>query len=322
LALLEVKDLVVEFSLPEGKIRAPDGISFEVEREEVLGIVGESGSGKSATALAIMGLVPSPPGRVVSGKILFEGKDVSRNIHELRGKEISMVFQNPLNSLNPSLKIGVQLMEVLQEHLNMNEKEAWNRSVGVLKMMGIPDPETMMNRYPFEFSGGMRQRVMIAMAMLCEPKLLIADEPTTALDVTIQAQILKLFRKLKESSKASIIFISHDLSVIAQIADRVVVMYAGKIVEKAKINDIFEHPLHPYTKGLLKSIPSFYKKRKSRFHSIPGNVPNLMNPPKGCRFHPRCSDALTLCQEKEPPFFKVNGSYVSCWLYRRGADPA
>ena len=320
MALLEVEDLMVEFSLPEGKIRAPDGISFEVDYEEVLGIVGESGSGKSATALAIMGLIPSPPGKVVRGKLTFEGKDILKNAHDLRGKEIAMVFQNPLNSLNPSLKIGIQLIEVLQEHLNMKEEEAWKRSVRILRMMGIPDPETMMNRYPFEFSGGMRQRVMIAMAMLCEPKLLIADEPTTALDVTTQAQILKLFRELKRSLKTSIIFISHDLSVIAQIADRVIVMYAGKIVEKARIEDIFENPLHPYTRGLLKSIPSFYKERKSRFHSIPGNVPNLMKPPEGCRFHPRCSHASEICREKEPPFFKVNETHVSCWLYRRGAD--
>ena len=317
--LLEVKNLTVEFHIPEGVLKALDGISFMLNEGEVLGIVGESGSGKSTTALSIMNLLPAPSGRIKEGEIFFKGEPLLEKIDELRGKDISMVFQNPLNSLNPSLKIGQQLMEVLQEHMGMSEEKAWDESIATLKMMGIPDPETMMNRYPFEFSGGMRQRAMIAMAMLCRPKLLIADEPTTALDVTIQAQILRIFKRLKKATQTSIIFISHDLSVIAQIADRVLIMYAGKILEISSVRDLFKRPLHPYTQGLLKSIPSFSKEKGKKLYSIPGNVPNLLNPPSGCVFHPRCPYTKEICNLETPPNFKVGNSTVSCWLFK-GAD--
>jgi len=319
LALLEVKNLTVDFHTPEGVLRALNRISFTLEEGEVLGIVGESGSGKSTTALAIMNLLPKPSGKIKEGEILFKGEPLFPKIEKLRGKEITMVFQNPLNSLNPSLKIGKQLIEVLQEHIGMNEKEAWSESVKTLKIMGIPEPETMMDRYPFEFSGGMRQRVMIAMAMLCKPQLLIADEPTTALDVTIQAQILRIFKNLRKLTKTSIIFISHDLSVIAQIADRVLIMYAGKILEISSVKDLFKNPLHPYTQGLLKSIPAFSKTEGKKLYSIPGNVPNLLDSLIGCVFHPRCQYTKEICKKKAPPLFKVGASNVSCWLYE-GAD--
>lgn len=313
--LLEVRNLTVEFHTPEGRIKALNDVSFTLNEGEVLGIVGESGSGKSTAALAIMHLLPEPSGRITGGEILFRGEPLSERIEELRGKDITMVFQNPLNSLNPSLRIGKQLMEVLEEHLGMDEKTAWKESVETLRLMGIPDPETMMDRYPFEFSGGMRQRVMIAMAMLCKPQLLIADEPTTALDVTIQAQILKLFKQLRRITNTSIIFISHDLSVIAQIADRVLIMYAGKVLEMSDVRNIFKNPLHPYTQGLLKSIPSFSKSKGKRLHSIPGNVPNLIDPPSGCVFHPRCPYRMEICEREFPPVFEVNGTKVNCWLY-------
>lgn len=319
LALLEVKNLTVDFHIPEGILRALDGISFTLREGEVLGIVGESGSGKSTTALAIMNLLPTPSGKIKKGEIFFKDEPLLANIDKLRGKEITMVFQNPLNSLNPSLKIGQQLIEVLQEHMGMNEKEALLESIETLKMMGIPAPETMIDRYPFEFSGGMRQRVMIAMAMLCKPQLLIADEPTTALDVTIQAQILRIFKNLRKSTRTSIIFISHDLSVIAQIADRVLIMYAGKILETSEVKNLFKNPLHPYTQGLLKSIPAFSKTEGKKLYSIPGNVPNLLDPPSGCVFHPRCPYIKEICKKAAPPLFKVGNSNVSCWLYK-GAD--
>ncbi|MEJ5228680.1 MAG: ABC transporter ATP-binding protein [Pseudothermotoga sp.] len=312
--LLTVEDLVVEFKLGNKRLRAPDGVSFTVMENECVGFVGESGSGKSVTALAIMGLVPKPQGRVLSGKIVFDGIDLLKSDEHPRGKKISMVFQNPLNSLNPNIKIGKQLSEVLEEHYGMSYKQAMVKVVQIMKQLGIPEPEKMVSRYPFEYSGGMRQRVMIAMAMLCEPKLLIADEPTTALDVTIQAQIIQLFKQLKAELKASIMFISHDLSVISQIADRVVVMYAGKICEISPVKELFEKPLHPYTVGLISSIPDM-KERKTKLRSIEGNVPNLANPPSGCRFHPRCQQKMPKCIEEEPNVFSVRGRDVKCWLY-------
>ena len=253
--LLEVRDLVVEFRIPEGTLRAPDGVSFRMAPQEILGVVGESGSGKSVTALSIMGLIPNPPGKMVAGEILFQGRDLKQQIGDIRGQKISMVFQNPLNSLNPSLRIGVQLTEVLVEHLKLSQPEAKARAITLMQQLGIPDPQTLQMRYPFEYSGGMRQRIMIAMAMLCNPMLMIADEPTTALDVTIQAQILHLFQRLREQFHTSIMYITHDLSVVSQIADRVLVMYAGKIVERGETERIFSVPRHPYTQGLIRSIP-------------------------------------------------------------------
>lgn len=313
--LLFVEDLAVEFKVSNGKFKAPDGVSFKIFENECVGMVGESGSGKSVTALAIMGLVPKPQGKIVKGRIIFEGKDLLKVDNHPRGTKISMVFQNPLNSLNPNIKIGKQLSEVLEQHYGISYKEAIGKVTAMMKQLGIPEPEEMIERYPFEYSGGMRQRAMIAMAMLCHPKLLIADEPTTALDVTIQAQIIQLFKKLKIESKTSILFISHDLSVVSQIADRVIVMYAGKICEISKTEEIFEKPLHPYTAGLISSIPDM-RERKTKLRSIEGNVPSLIDPPTGCRFHPRCSQKMPLCMEKEPDDFSVNDRIVKCWLYK------
>jgi peptide/nickel transport system ATP-binding protein/oligopeptide transport system ATP-binding protein len=315
-SLLEVKDLVVEFRIPEGSLKAPDGISFHVHPREILGIVGESGSGKSVTALSIMGLIPHPPGKIVSGEILFEGKNLLQQITKIRGKEISMVFQNPLSSLNPSLRIGLQLTEVLSEHLKISQTEAQDTVMTMMKQLGIADPQALMKRYPFEYSGGMRQRIMIAMAMLCNPRLMIADEPTTALDVTIQAQILRLFQQLRDQFHTSIMYITHDLSVVSQIADRVLVMYAGKIVERADTEQLFSHPLHPYTQGLIRSIPGMNEEGMRRLHSIPGNVPPLMRPPQGCRFHPRCSEVMDICRRTPPSDFRVEKTVVGCWLYQ------
>jgi peptide/nickel transport system ATP-binding protein/oligopeptide transport system ATP-binding protein len=314
--LLEVKDLVVAFRIPEGALRAPDGVSFQMSPQEILGVVGESGSGKSVTALSIMGLIPNPPGEIVAGEILFQGQDLKRQITNIRGQKISMVFQNPLNSLNPSLRIGIQLTEVLVEHLNMSQFEAEERATTLMKQLGIPEPQTLLRRYPFEYSGGMRQRIMIAMAMLCNPTLMIADEPTTALDVTIQAQILHLFQQLREQFQTSIMYITHDLSVVSQIADRVLVMYAGKIVERAETDQIFSVPRHPYTQGLIRSIPGMNTDGATRLHSITGNVPNLIHPPQGCRFHPRCSFVMDICHHSPPPEFHVEETSVFCWLYR------
>ncbi|HEY8542683.1 MAG TPA: ABC transporter ATP-binding protein [Pseudothermotoga sp.] len=316
--LLSVEDLTVEFKTSHATLKAPDGISFKVFENECVGIVGESGSGKSVTALAIMGLIPKPQGKIVKGKIIFEGQDLLRTNTHPRGTKISMVFQNPLNSLNPNIKIGKQLSEVLEQHYGMSYKEAIEKVTTIMRQLGIPEPEKMVYRYPFEYSGGMRQRAMIAMAMLCNPKLLIADEPTTALDVTIQAQIIQLFKKLKTESKTSILFISHDLSVISQIADTVIVMYAGKICEISSTRKIFEKPLHPYTIGLISSIPTM-KERKTKLKSIEGNVPSLVNPPTGCRFHPRCSQKMSICTEREPEEFSVDDRLVKCWLYK-GVD--
>ena len=311
-ALLEVDNLTVGFRLPEGELRACENVSFCVKAGESLGMVGESGSGKSVTVLSMMGLVQGK----VRGQLRFRGQTMS-SLEAVRGRDVSMVFQNPLNSLNPSLKIGLQLSEVLTEHLGLPKAEAETRVVAMMDRLAIPEPRSMMKRYPFEYSGGMRQRVMIAMAMLCEPSLLIADEPTTALDVTNQAQILHLFRELQENFKTSLIFISHDLGVVSQIAQRIMVMYAGRQMEIAPSKDIFERPLHPYTQGLLRSIPRLSPKaRKTTLASIPGNVPSLIRPPMGCRYHPRCERAMEQCRLQEPPAFSVNESTVFCWRYQ------
>lgn len=313
--LLVVENLAVEFRTSAGRFKVPDGISFEVFEGECVGLVGESGSGKSITALAVMGLLPYNA-KLVEGKIFFDGIDITRTDEHPRGKKMSMVFQNPLNSLNPNMKIGQQLCEVLIENFKMNREEARRKVIETMTKLGLFEAEEMLERYPFEFSGGMRQRAMIAMAMLCEPKLLIADEPTTALDVTIQAQIMQLFRNLKSSSKTSILFISHDLSVVSQIADRIVVMYSGKICEISPVKQLFESPFHPYTQGLITSVPDL-KRRKSKLHSIEGNVPSPLHPPTGCRFHPRCSERLDVCSQKEPTGVWIQDRFVKCWLYER-----
>ncbi len=314
--LLEVEDFSVVFRLPEGRLHACQNISFDVGKGESLGIVGESGSGKSVSVLSMMGLVQGD----VSGRLFFKGRPMS-SLKSVRGREVSMVFQNPLNSLNPSLKIGLQLSEVLIEHLGLSKAEARGRVRSMMERLAIPDPAALMKRYPFEYSGGMRQRVMIAMAMLCEPSLLIADEPTTALDVTNQAQILHLFRELQENFGTSLIFISHDLGVVSQISQRIMVLYAGRRMEFGPSETLFSSPLHPYTQGLLRSIPRLLpEKRKAPLASISGNVPGLIHLPGGCRYHPRCEFVSARCRTEQPPAFHVGRTAVHCWLYEGMSD--
>ncbi|NLY76328.1 MAG: ABC transporter ATP-binding protein [Firmicutes bacterium] len=315
--LLEVKNLKTHLYTDEGVIPAVDGVSFTVRRGHTLGIVGESGCGKSITSLSIMRLVPVPPGRYVDGEIIFEGENLltksEAEMRQIRGKDISMIFQEPMTSLNPALTIGDQIIETIMVHQQLAKGEARQKAVSMLRLVGIPSSERRIDDYPHQLSGGMQQRVMIAMALSCNPKLLIADEPTTALDVTIQAQILDLMLKLKNELQTSIMIITHDLGVIAEIADEVVVMYAGKIVEKADVKTIFEEPLHPYTIGLLGSVPKLHEEQE-QLQTIEGVVPNFMDMPVGCRFHPRCSFARDICQMIEPPFVRIRNEHqVSCW---------
>jgi oligopeptide/dipeptide ABC transporter ATP-binding protein len=321
--LLEIKDLKTYFYTEDGVVKAVDGVDFFVYPGEVMGLVGESGCGKSVTSLSIMRLI-SPPGKIIAGEILFEGKDLVRASEEemtqVRGNRISMIFQQPQTALNPVFKVGDQISEVLGIHQNMGKEAGRARAIELLKMVGIPDPERRAEAFPHELSGGQAQRVMIAMALACVPDLLIADEPTTALDVTIQAQILDLMRNLRENIGTAIILITHDLGVVADMAERVAVMYAGRIVEEANVNPLFDKPLHPYTQGLIGSIP-ILGKLKDRLEVIPGSVPNLVNLPPGCRFAPRCRArteyALTLCTQKEPDLIAYNPNHtVRCWLYQ------
>lgn len=320
--LVEVKELKTYFNIEGTWAKAVDGVSFDIYKGETLGIVGESGSGKSVTALSLMKLIPDPPGRIMGGEILFNGKDIVQlsyeEMYDIRGKEIAMIFQEPMTSLNPVFKIGMQIAEVIQTHFKVDEKEAMKRAVDMLRHVGIPDPEKRVDDYPHQFSGGMRQRVMIAIALACNPSLLIADEPTTALDVTIQAQILDLMLELKDKRKdAAIVLITHDLAVVAEMCQRVIVMYGGKIQEVADVKDIFANPLHPYTKGLLESIPRPVADRSkhSRLQAIPGNVPSIMNLPSGCKFCTRCTVKLDKCDTVEPPLREIaNGHFVRCHL--------
>ncbi len=314
--ILEVSNLEVEFQLHRKKFKVVEDISFSVNMGETLGVVGESGSGKSITMLSIMGLLPWTA-RVTSGSVTFKGIDLleDENITKVRGKDITMVFQDPMSSLNPSLKIKTQLTEVLIEHEKLSFNDAYSRSLQMLNLVGMADAKSVMERYPFELSGGMRQRVMIAMAMLCKPSLLIADEPTTSLDVTIQAQILELLRGLKEKFRTSVIFISHDMRIISEIADKVIVMYAGKIMEKSDRILFFKQPLHPYSKGLLMSVPDRKAGNSKRLYTIKGDPPNPTEFSKGCRFAPRCPYASKKCFEISPPLHQVKSSFVSCWLY-------
>ena len=320
--LLEVKGLKTYFYTEDGIVRAVDGVNFEVYPGEVLGIVGESGCGKSVTSLSIMRLI-SKPGRVDAGEILLDGENLlnmpEEEMIKVRGNRISMIFQQPQTALNPVFKVGDQLAEVLNVHQDMGREAGWKRAVALLKMVGVPDPERRVEAYPHELSGGMAQRVMIAMALACIPELLIADEPTTALDVTIQAQILDLMREMRKEMGTSIILITHDLGVVAEMAERVAVMYAGEIVEQTDVNSLFDEPLHPYTQGLIGSIPVLGE-IKDKLDVIPGSVPNLVNLPPGCRFAPRCQArvkyALTICTEVKPELEEVkSGHYVRCWLY-------
>jgi len=322
--ILEVTDLKTQFFTETGVVRAVDGVNFRVRRGEVLGIVGESGCGKSVTSLSVMRLI-GEPGRIVQGSILFDGEDLvklsEKEMLNIRGNRISMIFQQPQSSLNPVFRVGDQLAESLQIHKNMNKKESQARAVELLRMVGIPEPESRAKSYPHEMSGGMAQRVMIAMALSCEPELLIADEPTTALDVTIQAQILDLMRNLRTKMDTAIILITHDLGVVAEICDRVNVMYAGRIVEKASVYDLFASPQHPYTAALIGSTPVLGQADKE-LTTIPGSVPNLITLPQGCKFAPRCeariTNNLTRCTEEEPELVEMeNGRFVRCWLHEK-----
>ncbi len=321
--LLEVKNLKTYFYTEDGIVKAVDGVDFHVYPGEVMGLVGESGCGKSVTSLSIMRLI-SQPGKIVEGQILFEGKDLVRASEEemiqVRGNRLSMIFQQPQTALNPVFKVGDQIAEVLSIHQGMGKEAGHARAVELIKMVGIPDAERRAQAYPHELSGGQAQRVMIAMALACVPNLLIADEPTTALDVTIQAQILDLMRNLRQNIGTAIILITHDLGVVADMCERVAVMYAGRIVEEAGVNNLFQSPLHPYTRGLIGSIP-ILGNLKDRLEVIPGTVPNLVNLPAGCRFAPRCrarqEHALTICTQQEPDLLTVStGHTVRCWLYQ------
>ena len=321
--LLEVKGLKTYFYTEDGVVRAVDGVNFEVYPGEVLGLVGESGCGKSVTSLSIMRLI-SKPGRVDAGEILLDGENLldlpEDEMIKVRGNRISMIFQQPQTALNPVFRVGDQLSEVLSVHQDLGREAGRKRAVALLKMVGVPDPERRVDAYPHELSGGMAQRVMIAMALACVPELLIADEPTTALDVTIQAQILDLMRDLRRDMGTSVILITHDLGVVAEMAERVAVMYAGEIVEQTDVNSLFDEPLHPYTQGLIGSIPVLGE-MKEKLDVIPGSVPNLINLPPGCRFAPRCQARLkyacTICAEVKPELEEVKpGHHVRCWLYQ------
>ena len=318
--LIEVKELKTHFYMDEGIARAVDGVSFDISPNETLGVVGESGCGKSVTALSILRLVP-PPGKIVDGEIIFNGKKLldctQHEIERIRGKDISMIFQEPMTSLNPVLTIGDQISETILFHKKFSKKKARDLSIDMLSKVGISMPEQRFNEYPHLLSGGIRQRVMIAMALICNPKLLIADEPTTALDVTIQAQILDLLNSLKKQFNMSVIMITHDLGVIAEVAERVAVMYAGKIIEYTNVKNIFEHPQHPYTLGLMNCLPSLDKEVK-RLEVIAGVVPSPLNFPKGCKFSPRCPLADKKCFAEEPDMQEVKeGHMVRCWHYKK-----
>lgn len=316
--ILEVKDLHISFDTYGGEVKAVRGVSFDLYKGETLAIVGESGSGKSVTSKSIMKLIPTPPGKYKQGEILFDGKDLAKltdkQMQSIRGSEISMIFQDPMTSLNPTLKIGYQIMEGIIKHQKVSRAAAKERALELLRLVGIPQPEIRLNQYPHQFSGGMRQRVVIAIALACNPKVLIADEPTTALDVTIQAQILELMKDLQQKMDTSIIFITHDLGVVANIADRVAVMYGGKIVEIGKSEEIFYNPKHPYTWGLLSSMPSL-ESGDNELYAIPGSPPDLLDPPKGDAFAPRSKYAMKIDFEQEPPMFKVSEThYAATWL--------
>lgn len=316
--ILSIKNLHTYFFTDKEVIKSVEGVNFNLKKGSTLGIVGESGSGKSVTALSIMNLLSGTTGKVVDGSILLEGRNLvdlsDEEKRKLRGKEIAMIFQEPMTSLNPVLTIGEQITEAIIEHFKISKSEAIERTIKILEEISIPRAEKIINEYPFQLSGGMRQRVMIAMALVCDPKILIADEPTTALDVTIQAQILDLIGRLKEIAGTSVIFITHDLGVVAEVCDEVIVMYCGRVVEKGDVFSIFKNPKHPYTKGLINSIPKLGE-HVEILESIPGNVPNPKYMPKGCKFEPRCAYSMDICKEEEPPYFNFpNAQSSRCWL--------
>ena len=322
-AVLEIEDLQTHFFTPGGVVRAVDGVSYTVRAGETLGVVGESGCGKSVTALSILRLVTSPPGRIVGGAIRFQGRDLLRcsekEMEQIRGNDISMIFQEPMTSLNPLFKVGDQISEAIALHKGLTKRQAHTHAIDMLRRVSIPEPEQRANVYPHQMSGGMRQRVMIAMALSCDPKVLIADEPTTALDVTIQAQILDLMREIREDFGTAIVLITHDMGVVAENADRVVVMYAGRKVEEADVDDLFDTPAHPYTKGLLAAIPHLDDAARadagrSRLNEIKGMVPSLAHLPAGCSFAPRCGFASDRCREAYPPLEEFRPRHwVACW---------
>lgn len=319
LPLLQLKNLTVQFNTDRGIINAVEDASFKIHQAETVCIVGESGSGKSVTSLSIMGLLPKHIGKISMGEILFEGDNLvaktDKEMRQIRGNDISMIFQEPMTSLNPVYTIGDQIAETYRYHMRVKKKQAMEKAIELLRKVGIPLPEERAYQYPHQLSGGMRQRVMIAMSLACNPKLLIADEPTTALDVTIQAQVLEIMKALKKELNMSILFITHDLGVVADMADRVIVMYAGLIVEEARVEQIFNNPLHPYTIGLLKAMPSLSSKDE-RLQTIQGTLPNPLQKPSGCRFHPRCPFATGKCRNEEPSLEKVeSGRRVACWHY-------
>lgn len=319
--ILEVEHLETSFFTHAGEVKAVRDISFSVEKGKILGIVGESGSGKSVSLKSVMRLIEHP-GKIKGGTITFDGEDLlsktEKEMLQVRGKRIAMVFQDPMSSLNPVFRIGNQITDSILYHDKVSKAEANRRAIELLRLVGIPSPETRINNYPHEFSGGMRQRVMIAMALACHPELLIADEPTTALDVTIQLQILKLMKNIQEKEGTTVILVTHDLGVVAELCDRVIVMYGGQIMEEGTVDEIFYEPMHPYTKGLLRSVPSL-SNTKERLVPIPGSPPDLLNPPKGCPFCYRCKHAMELCVEEAPPFYETEtGHRCACWLH----DPA
>lgn len=323
--ILEVKGLKTSFFTGNGEVPAVNNVNFNLHPGEIIGIVGESGCGKSVTSLSIMGLVPSPPGKIVGGEVLFKGEDLTkmseRGMQRVRGNEIAMIFQEPMTSLNPVFTIGNQLIEGIRLHNKLNKKQAIQRAISNLELVGLPRAEQLMKEYPHQLSGGMRQRVMIAMAMACEPDVLIADEPTTALDVTIQAQILDLMKKLNDERGTSIVLITHDLGVVSEVCDRIVVMYAGKVVEEGTVQSIYKNPKHPYTNGLIQSVPDM-RERKDRLYSIPGNVPKPTAEQNSCMFADRCKHVFDRCRAEMPELLETeNGQKVRCFLFDEGKEP-
>lgn len=320
--LLEIKNLKTHFSTVKGIVKAVDGVDLTLEAGDTLGIVGESGCGKTVLALSILRLIPIPPGRIVSGQILFEGRDLLQftedEMRQVRGRDISMVFQEPMTSLNPVFKVGEQIAESIRINQDLNRRQAHQRAIDMLRLVGIPAPEVRAGDYPHQMSGGMRQRVMIAMALACNPRLMLADEPTTALDVTIQAQILDLINRLKTEIGTSVILVTHDLGVVAEAAQRVAVMYAGRIVERGDVSDLFTNPLHPYTLGLMRSIPRMDQDKadRDRLAVIPGSIPPLYNLPAGCSFQDRCGEVMSICRQRYPELTEpLFNHQVRCWKH-------
>jgi len=318
-AILKIRNLRTYFFTRRGIVKAVDGVSFDLVKGECLCLVGESGCGKTVTALSILGLIDTPPGRIVAGEIFYDGMDLAKcsaeQLRHVRGKEIAMIFQDAQSALNPVFTIGDQIVEQIKLHLKVSYREARDKVINLLKEVGIPSPEEVANYYPHQLSGGMKQRAMIAMSLSCDPQLLIADEPTTAVDVTIKAQIIDIFHQLKETRKMSLLFITHELGIVSEIGDRIVVMYAGRVAETAAVSELLNNPKHPYSTGLIKCLPDITQERE-RLESIPGTVPSLIDLPSGCLFHPRCDKAIAICRKKQPLPVSVNhGHTVFCHLY-------